>query len=283
MKATLEGARKLARNPLGIIALFVALVYGFATLLLGLSNQHLTSAERLPLVWFVVLFPGLVLIVFYRLVTHHHGKLYSPRDYPGDGFLQTLHPSEQAARVEAEIEAVQQQPSPPPNEAIHIGGSGPPLATAPARPQGGDSDLLRLRLLEAERLGVVKAEAGLGTALRHQVAFGEGHAIAFDGVATTDKEIVAVEVKYLREPWVSNRTVQDFVQRGLAAEAFLRRQSDDRQVRVLVIFVVGKDTGGGLTRLHNVMDAHIKGVPIKIEYQSYFFDDLKRELDLPPR
>jgi hypothetical protein len=57
VKDFLEGAKGLTRNPLGIIALFVALVYGFATLLLGVSTQRLGCEERLPLVWFVVLFP----------------------------------------------------------------------------------------------------------------------------------------------------------------------------------------------------------------------------------
>src|SRR5216683_3076936 len=100
MKEFLEGAKGLARNPLGIIALFVALVYGFATLLLGVTNQRFGGAERLPLVWFVVLFPVLVLGVFYRLVTHYHEKLYSPRDYREDwSFLKTLPPEQQAARL----------------------------------------------------------------------------------------------------------------------------------------------------------------------------------------
>lgn len=85
---TIPGAAKdLARNPLGIVALFIVLVYGIAALALGLTSS-LTPDERVPLVWFLVIFPALVLGVFCWLVSGHHEKLYAPGDYKSDeGFL----------------------------------------------------------------------------------------------------------------------------------------------------------------------------------------------------
>ena len=38
-------ARQLARNPLGIIALFISLIYGFASLLLNSAAETLTVAR----------------------------------------------------------------------------------------------------------------------------------------------------------------------------------------------------------------------------------------------
>jgi hypothetical protein len=75
-----ETAKGLSQNPLGIIALFIVLVYGFASLVVGFG-KGLDAASRTPLVWFMVLFPTLVLIVFAWLVSRHYEKLYSPRDY----------------------------------------------------------------------------------------------------------------------------------------------------------------------------------------------------------
>lgn len=84
-------AVSLARNPLGIIALFIVLVYGFACLVLGIS-RGLEPAERLPLIYFVVIFPVLVLAVFAWLVAYHSTKLFAPTDYRDDkSFLQALH------------------------------------------------------------------------------------------------------------------------------------------------------------------------------------------------
>ncbi|MFH0878314.1 MAG: hypothetical protein V2A34_01240 [Lentisphaerota bacterium] len=83
-------AKDLARNPLGIIALFILLVYGFACLILGISGHNLTPDERCPLVWFLVLFPPFVLIAFCWLVANHHQKLYAPGDFrTDDNFLRT--------------------------------------------------------------------------------------------------------------------------------------------------------------------------------------------------
>jgi CheY-like chemotaxis protein len=83
ISAVVEGTKHLARNPLGIIAMFIVLVYGFASAMAGFSDK-LERGERLPVVWFLVLFPPLVLFTFAWLVSRHHAKLYSPADYRED-------------------------------------------------------------------------------------------------------------------------------------------------------------------------------------------------------
>lgn len=76
-------AKSLARNPLGIIALFIVLVYGFASLVTAFAGSF-TAAERTPLVYFLVVFPVLVLGVFTWLVCRHPGKLFAPSDFKND-------------------------------------------------------------------------------------------------------------------------------------------------------------------------------------------------------
>ncbi len=88
----MDKAKSLARNPLGIIALFVSLIYGFACLVLGTSLGNLHGCEeRLPLIWFIILFPLLILIAFTYLVVFHHEKLYAPGDYKDErNFISTF-------------------------------------------------------------------------------------------------------------------------------------------------------------------------------------------------
>lgn len=82
-------AQRLARNPLGIIALFIVLVYGMAALVTASSS--LESLHRLILVVFLVTFPIFVLFAFYALVTKHVAKLYAPEDYENeDRFLEAI-------------------------------------------------------------------------------------------------------------------------------------------------------------------------------------------------
>jgi CheY-like chemotaxis protein len=85
-----DTAQKLARNPLGIIALFIVLVYSVAGLVTA-TGSSLTAAERLPLIYFLVAFPILVLGVFSWLVSRHANKLFAPSDFRDeDNYVRTL-------------------------------------------------------------------------------------------------------------------------------------------------------------------------------------------------
>ena len=98
----------LVRNPLGIIALFISLIYGMSAILLGATIQRLALWNQTTLVIFVVIFPFAVLAVFAWLVIAHHRKLYGPGDFRSDeSFLSasTSAPAESVgARLIREIE-----------------------------------------------------------------------------------------------------------------------------------------------------------------------------------
>jgi hypothetical protein len=79
-----QTARSLARNPLGIIALFIVLIYGIAALLFGLSSSYLNALQRWVLICFLVVFPVLVFFSFVWLVAKHSLKLYAPSDFRKD-------------------------------------------------------------------------------------------------------------------------------------------------------------------------------------------------------
>lgn len=79
-----KSAAKLSRNPLGIIALFILMIYGFATLLFGLVGDVFTNGQRWCFVVFLVAFPVVVLGIFTYLVVNHHQKLYAPGDFKNE-------------------------------------------------------------------------------------------------------------------------------------------------------------------------------------------------------
>jgi len=86
-----ETARKLARNPLGLVALFLVLIYGIAGLFLKFSGETLSTAQKWPFVWFMILFPPIVLGVFAWLVAKHSTKLYAPYDFKTEeGYFRSL-------------------------------------------------------------------------------------------------------------------------------------------------------------------------------------------------
>ena len=88
---TFSGAAKsLSGSPLGIIALFIVLLYAFASLVTTFSGSF-SSAERTPLIYFLVVFPFVVLGVFAWLVSQHSTSLYAPRDFQNeDNYVRTV-------------------------------------------------------------------------------------------------------------------------------------------------------------------------------------------------
>jgi len=84
-----QTAVKLSQGPLGIIALFIVLIHGFASLVLGFS-QSLGPEHRSILVWFLVLFPALVFMVFAWLVSTRHQKLYPPTAFRNEDLFRDL-------------------------------------------------------------------------------------------------------------------------------------------------------------------------------------------------
>jgi len=79
LKDFVAAAQKMTKNPLGILALLIVLVYAIAGIVSGSGN--FVSPERIILVWFLVLFPVIVLFNLTYLVTKHHDKLYAPSDF----------------------------------------------------------------------------------------------------------------------------------------------------------------------------------------------------------
>jgi hypothetical protein len=79
-------AVKLSQCPRGIIALFIVLIHGFASLVLGLSTD-IGENNRSILVWFLVLFPVGVFAVFAWLVSKHHVNLYPPQAFRNEEYF----------------------------------------------------------------------------------------------------------------------------------------------------------------------------------------------------
>lgn len=184
-------AQRLSRNPLGIIALFIVLIYGIAGFVFGTSSASLQPNERLPLVWFLVLFPCVVLIVFYILVTRHHTKLYAPQDFPeAEGFFRAMTPNEQKKRLEQEIRESESE------TVAAVGGK-----TIATEKEGGDifkAVALRQDWVMAEELAFREIESEFAVTVQRNVAAGPDQ--GFDGIFVHKRRLTVLEIKYVRRP-----------------------------------------------------------------------------------
>lgn len=192
-----QTAQKLSRNPLGIIALFIVLVYGIAALLLGISSDNLQATERLPLIYFLVFFPFIVLIAFYRLVAKHHVKLYAPEDFQDkEGFFRALSPLEQKQKLEEEIRNIEEEIKTdilPSNETKNR------KLTVEMESSGIlKTSLIRHAYVLAEELAFREIEREFETSVHRQVAVGRDH--GYDGIFMHKGKPIVIEIKYTRHP-----------------------------------------------------------------------------------
>jgi len=81
-----QSAQGFTKSPLGIIALFIVLVYGFATLAVTFGDN--LKDYLAPLIYFLVGFPVIVFLGFLWLVSTHSDKIYGPSDFKNeDNFM----------------------------------------------------------------------------------------------------------------------------------------------------------------------------------------------------
>lgn len=77
-----DRAKAYVKNPLGIIALFLSIIYATNCIVLSSKIEYFKEPyERIPLILFIVVFPFVMLWVFFKLVINHHHKLYAPGEY----------------------------------------------------------------------------------------------------------------------------------------------------------------------------------------------------------
>lgn len=246
----LEIPKWLIRNPLGIIALFISLIYGMSALLLGTSIEKLTESNQTILVIFVVAFPVLVLGVFAWLVISDHNKLYGPGDFRTDeSFLQAAEKAPRLSlghRIEAETEIVAGDDIAVPITGVEARGAVGNLeieaGCSPGELRKGREEeklapVATAYLLEGLVLDELERQLG-GPAQRQALFRGEGKTFEMDGVIETSDHIYAVEIKLLKGEFARRlremrRLVQHF-------EQFITGSA--RSWRLIVALVSDKDT-----------------------------------------
>lgn len=77
----------LAKNPLGIISLFVFFIEAIATVSLNIAVDTIYAGH---IVWFIILFPTLIVILFFGTLWFKRASLYAPMDYSDPQAFQAL-------------------------------------------------------------------------------------------------------------------------------------------------------------------------------------------------
>eukprot|EP01037_Dinobryon_pediforme_P003946 gene3946-3996_t len=91
------------KTPITVIGAFISLIYGCANWLLSSTVTHLNIDQVWFVLGFIVVFPFVVLFVFYWILTRHHIKLYAPSDFRSDATWMDFVRPVPSAEVEKEL------------------------------------------------------------------------------------------------------------------------------------------------------------------------------------
>jgi hypothetical protein len=255
-------ARDLSRNPLGIIALFIVLVYGIAALFFGLSASKLENPEKILIVLFLISFPFVVLFVFYRLVTKHHTKLYAPKDFFESGdFFRAMSPFEQAQKLEDEVANANDSNFDTKEKQIPPGN--PDLLTRLSQPE---NTLLRSDYLLAEELALREIESEFKSTIRRNVALGSDN-YGFDGVLCENNKYLFIEIKIIRR--IKTRLLTDILKETIA-----RVRKNNVPSSLLICFVtIGGETRIPQQQLDNLAQFALS-INVEVVFRVFCLEDL---------
>jgi hypothetical protein len=236
-----------------------------SALLLGATVSSLTPENQTALVWFVILFPCFILLMFGWLVSRHHRKLYGPSDYRTDESFLTagavVPPASLGSRLRNEIAQAEAEsttsPMPLPSsdtaaEPINKSAQDEQLNTPAASSSlpdrnerkflGSPSGELVTRAYVAENLVFQELQSELGGSVARNIAVAtDGARFEVDGIVRTKNGDVIVEVKRAR----SEASVRRIAHKGAEVLATYQRAARAAGLHVkdgyLVIVVDNKD------------------------------------------
>ncbi|OQA31214.1 MAG: hypothetical protein BWY57_02452 [Betaproteobacteria bacterium ADurb.Bin341] len=264
LKEFTDSAKSLTKNPLGIIGLFIVLVYGFACLVLAKSGEYLNPNERQPLVWFLVLFPICILVAFYRLVTKHHKKLYAPSDYRDEKLFVTPQTDEQRSnRLEQEVKRIESldDVSKELEETSRIVSN------------------IRASYADAERMAFLAIEQEIGHPFNKYVEVKSHNQVEqFDGVLVTDKQAHLIEVKYFNRPAFKREFLEAVIHR---ASGFIWNKTMDAKTErdsiVLWLAIVVGFEREAMPTFQKKVESSVSCELFDVRLRFYHIDDLKKK------
>lgn len=262
------------KNPLTIIAIFAAIAEISGTIVL----PFIAEANQGTYVWFLMIFPLLLVLLFFLTLNFNHKVLYAPSDFKDEGnFFKSFQPASPMEREEKLRTQVLELEIELPKEARVGLESRAPDARASAN-LASQRDI-RARYSLAEELVLNKIAKELGQPVRRDMRFTTpGRNFIFDGVVITNEKVTAIEVKYFRDARsVANRFKEVF--HGILDAG--ERLPDSMRNRFSLVLAVATDAPAeDHDQLAKRLYALIGITPFPVDVRVFSLEELEREFHL---
>jgi hypothetical protein len=261
------GSTVLVKNPLTVIAIFAGLAEVSATIAL----PQLSDPVQAVFVWFVMLFPALLVSLFFLLLWFKHQVLYAPSDFSNEeNFMQHWLPDQRSKkRVVAE------------EVALELVNDDAPAVEVTAEDQQPTIPIVEnamSRYLEAtlsEDLAIRRLSRELNLSFARDVAYSHDRRITFDAVADTPLGPIFVEAKKVFSPTRLNDVTRRALYRIREAADVIRPTSKGDAKFILLIVVDFEVSADDANRIRQLPSQLGLGLPVEIRIMT--LSSLKEE------
>jgi hypothetical protein len=253
-----SGSTVLVKNPLTVIAIFAGLAEVSATIAL----PQLSEQVQALFVWFVMLFPALLVGLFFLLLWFKHQVLYAPSDFSNEeNFMQHWLPDQRSKKMavaeEVALELVAEQAVG--NEAV------PESPTTLSSNAPIDNPMSRyLEATISEDFAIKRLSREMNLSFARDVAYYQDRRITFDAVAEGPSGPIFVEAKKVFSPTrVTDVTRRALLKMKEAAEV-IRPSSRGEARFILVIVVEFEISAEEISKLRSMPSLLGLGFPIEV-------------------
>lgn len=260
----LESIKKIS-NPLTIIAIFAGLAEVSGTVVLPFLKEDSQSLY----VWFLMVFPTLLILLFFLTLNFNYKVLYAPSDFKDeDNFLKLFGKptaEERILKLNAEIE--DEEPSQKPEEEVG------PKTDLKYR------DVIRRNSAStyylAEELVITKLSQEFDE-IDKEVMLRSGRSqFLFDAIAKKGKKVFAVEVKYIKDV----QSLKNIRSSLVKIQRTLQDIPSDVGEPMTVILAIATDLAGNeLQELKVEIDRSFSSVKFPYEVRVFNLPKLEAEL-----
>jgi len=271
------------KNPLTIIAIFAGLaeISGTAILpFISTENQNI-------FVWFLILFPILLVSLFFLTLNLNHRVLYAPSDYKNEeNFLKLFvktNPKERVKRIKEEIkESLEINKICIPPEPLNASKSSDipnSEITEKFEKEVNHTRNLQATYFLAEELILKKLSLELGIKIEREMTYiRDNENFDFDGVSAENNSLTVIEVKYMKTEKSSELSINRALEN---VQRLFFSLPNDKKKTFRFILALGTDMPKAehALILNNVSDK-IRGYLFDTEIKIYNIMELEKEFGL---
>jgi len=262
------------RNPLTIIAIFAAIAEISGTAVL----PFISDGNQSTYVWFLMIFPLLLVVLFFLTLNFNHNVLYAPSDFKNEeNFFKSFvnaSPTEKADKLREEVREIENETC---LDALQSDVTQPTQQNVTRHEASQRS--ISARYLLAEELVLSKLSKDLGQYVRRDMRFSiPGQAFLFDGVVMTQDKVIAIEIKYFKDTRSIQKRFKEVFQRILHAAEMLPDMARERFSLIIAIATDAPDVAHN--HLANQLYSSIGVTPFPVEIRVFNLQELEEEFNL---